>query len=94
MLQQYDEAVEVRAASGTPDLFLWRGRLWKICSVLSEWTETAAWWRTDPDDIGWGPERSVYRVEAGIGRHARTEMFELAFDPTSDRWQVERVTER
>ncbi len=94
MLQQYDDAVEVRAAEGTPEHFLWRGRLWKVCTVLSHWIETAAWGRTDPADIGWGPERRVYKVEAASGRLARSETFELAFDPTSDRWQVERVTER
>jgi Domain of unknown function (DUF6504) len=94
MLQQYDEAVEVRAAGGTPEHFLWRGRLWRVCAVLSQWIETAAWWRTDPADAGWGPERNVYRVEAGSGRYARTETFDLAFDPTSDRWQLERVTGR
>ena len=45
-------------------------------------------------DDAWGPQRAVYRVEAGSGRHGRREVFDLAFDPDSDRWQLERVTER
>jgi hypothetical protein len=45
-------------------------------------------------DAGWGPQRSVYRVEAGSGRHGRREVFDLAFDPDSGRWQLERVTGR
>ena len=170
---EFDEAVEVRSVVvdgiDTPDQFLWRGRLWRVCSVQSHWTETAAWWergiigtgltydgRADhwahadtarthagsasprsladcvaafapggstaalaaPDrcadpaagepapgmsgspaavgvlDADWGPRRAVYRVEAGCGRHGRRELFDLAHDPDSGRWQLERVTDR
>jgi hypothetical protein len=166
---EFDEAVEVRSdvvdGVETPAQFLWRGRLWRVCSVQAHWTETAAWWergiigaglgasydgrpspartypngvaapasprsRTDcvaahapggsttalapagsaaPDDIAgisgspaavgvldadWGPRRAVYRVEAGCGRHGRRELFDLAHDPDSGRWQLERVTDR
>ncbi|TDD25461.1 hypothetical protein E1218_14885 [Kribbella turkmenica] len=45
-------------------------------------------------DADWGPRRSVYRVEAGCGRHGRRELFDLAHDPDSGRWQLERVTDR
>ncbi|WP_328995046.1 DUF6504 family protein [Kribbella sp. NBC_01245] len=45
-------------------------------------------------DDDWGPRRSVYRVEAGCGRDGRRERFDLAHDPQSQRWQLERVTER
>ena len=45
---EFDEAVEVHSVvvddTETPDQFLWRGRLWRVCSVQSHWTETAAWW--------------------------------------------------
>jgi len=122
---EFDDAVEVHSAVvdgiGTPDQFLWRGRLWRVCSVQSHWTETAAWWergiigtRSAQDalvpcasvepagnaasvgvlDADWGPRRAVYRVEAGCGRHGRRELFELAHDPDSGRWQLERVTDR
>ncbi|WP_350277043.1 DUF6504 family protein [Kribbella sp. HUAS MG21] len=199
---EFDDAVEVHSVSvdgvQTPDQFLWRGRLWRVRSVTSHWTETAAWWergvigtghthdprathrhadpseanrtvlaadartdvRTDahaerrvavdslaridaatvaevcsaargprptrsnragvaaaanprsrpaatlpslshatPAAVGvldaeWGPERAVFRVEAGCGRYGRQEMFDLAHDPASGRWQLERVTDR
>ncbi len=170
---EFDEAVEVRSdvvdGVETPEQFLWRGRLWRVCSVQAHWTETAAWWergiigaglgatydgrpglartragahtngaaapasprsRTDrvaahapggsttalapagsatTDDVAgiagspaavgvldadWGPRRAVYRVEAGCGRHGRRELFDLAHDPDSGRWQLERVTDR
>lgn len=168
---EFDEAVEVRSdvvdGVETPEQFLWRGRLWRVCSVQAHWTETAAWWergiigaglgagydgrpgpartqlngvaapasphsRTDrvaahapggsiaalapagsaiaeaadpagisgsPASVGvldadWGPRRAVYRVEAGCGRHGRRELFDLAHDPDSGRWQLERVTDR
>lgn len=170
---EFDEAVEVRSdvvdGVETPEQFLWRGRLWRVCSVQAQWTETAAWWergiigaglgatydgrpgpartragahlngvaapasprsRTDcvaahapggsttalapagsaiaddtagisesPAAVGvldadWGPRRAVHRVEAGCGRHGRRELFDLAHDPDSGRWQLERVTDR
>ena len=201
---EFDDAVEVHsiAVDGVqvPDQFLWRGRLWRVRAVRSQWTETAAWWergvigtgdihdpyavRTDfagatsaydaradrvfdridsradrraagadslaridaatvaeacsaaraavrparahtagvaaaanprsrpaatlpagphsagtPAAVGvldadWGPERTVFRVEAGCGRSGRQEMFDLAHDPDSGRWQLERVTDR
>ncbi|MFF0271091.1 DUF6504 family protein [Kribbella sp. NPDC004536] len=129
---EFDDAVEVHSVNVdgvlTPDQFLWRGRLWRVRAIRSQWTETAAWWergvigtgRThDPLargdslaridaatvaevcsaaigvlDAEWGPERSVFRVEAGCGRFGRQEMFDLAHDPDSGRWQLERVTDR
>ena len=117
---QFDEAVEVRlgAVDGidTPEQFLWRGRLWRVCSIEAQWVETAAWWERGVIgpaagigaatavagssgavgllDDDWGPQRAVYRVEAGCGRHGRRERFALAHDPDSGRWQLERVTDR
>ncbi|WP_410787745.1 DUF6504 family protein [Kribbella sp. C-35] len=167
---EFDDAVEVHTVPvdgvQTPDQFLWRGRLWRVRAIRSQWTETAAWWergvigtgqthdprayagslaridaatvaeacsgarttsrptRTHPAgvaaaanprsrpaatlpapddrtpaavgvlDADWGPERTVFRVEAGCGRYGRQEMFDLANDPDSGRWQLERVTDR
>ncbi|WP_328998825.1 DUF6504 family protein [Kribbella sp. NBC_00709] len=186
---EFDDAVEVHSVFvdgiETPDQFLWRGRLWRVCALRSQWTETAAWWErgiigtgetydaraghaaqsdllparidaamvaeacsaartTRPTrihpaatttahprttagvaaaatpssraaatltperpvaegaspaavgvlDADWGPERTVFRVEAGCGRHGRRELFDLAHDPDSGRWQLERVTDR
>jgi hypothetical protein len=134
---EFDDAVEVHSVSvdgvQIPDQFLWRGRLWRVRTVRSQWTETAAWWErgvigtgstTDPYavaapaagdtlaridaatvaevcaaavgvlDAEWGPERSVFRVEAGCGRQGQQQTFDLAYDPRSGRWQLERVTDR
>ncbi|MGW6201148.1 DUF6504 family protein [Kribbella sp. NPDC055110] len=167
---EFDDAVEVHTVPvdgvQTPDQFLWRGRLWRVRTIRSQWTETAAWWERgvigtghthDPRayagslaridaatvaeacsaarttsrptrthtagvaaaanprsrpaatlpasddrtpaavgvlDADWGPERAVFRVEAGCGRHGRQETFDLAHDPDSGRWQLERVTDR
>ena len=45
---EFDEAVEVRSGVvdgiETPEQFLWRGRLWRVCAVEAHWVETAAWW--------------------------------------------------
>ena len=113
---EFDEAVEVRSGVvdgiESPEQFLWRGRLWMVCSIEAQWTETAAWWERGVIgsgvgatvdrrrggssaavgvlDADWGPRRAVYRVEAGCGRHGRREMFDLAHDPDSGRWQLER----
>lgn len=128
---EFDDAVEVHSVNVdgvlTPDQFLWRGRLWRVRAIRSQWTETAAWWErgvigtgrthdplaridaatvaavcsaartpaaTGVLDAEWGPQRSVFRVEAGCGRFGRQEMFDLAHDPDSGRWQLERVTDR
>jgi hypothetical protein len=175
---EFDDAVEVHSVFvdgiETPDQFLWRGRLWRVTALRSQWTETAVWWErgiigpgtihdpraqrpVQPDalparidaatvveacsgagstrptrthsavvataatarsgaatmlasgepaaadtsaaavgvlDADWGPERTVFRVEAGCGRYGRRELFDLAHDPDSGRWQLERVTDR
>jgi hypothetical protein len=117
---EFDEAVEVRSGVvdgiESPEQFLWRGRLWRVCSVEAHWTETAAWWERGVIGSGigstatamagassaavgvldseWGPQRAVFRVEAGCGRQGQREMFDLAHDPDSGRWQLERVSDR
>lgn len=45
-MRQYDDPVEVRRGDAEdPDQFLWRGRLWKVRSVLAHWVETGPWWQ-------------------------------------------------
>jgi hypothetical protein len=42
------ELVEVRrgliAGQEVPEQFLWRGKVWKVCEIISHWVETSAWW--------------------------------------------------
>ncbi len=54
-MRRYDDPVEVRRGriGGEPDTdeegpeqFLWRGRLWKVRSVVAHWVETAPWWQS------------------------------------------------
>ena len=53
-MRQYDDTVDVRrglvrAGEGTvegPEQFLWRGRLWKVRTVVAHWVETGPWWRS------------------------------------------------
>jgi hypothetical protein len=46
-MRRYDDPVEVRkGAADDPEQFLWRGKLWKVRSVLAHWVETGPWWQT------------------------------------------------
>jgi len=62
-MRRYDDPVEVRkGAADDPEQFLWRGKLWKVRSVLAHWVETGSWWQStdaravigsdDTDDTG------------------------------------------
>ena len=45
MVRRYDEVIEVRETSTSgPALFLWRGRVYSVRSVLGHWRERRAWW--------------------------------------------------
>lgn len=92
-MRRYDDPVEVRRGAGEgPDQFLWRGRLWKVRSVLAHWVETRAWWEDkDParDPVA---ERELWRVEAGRGRDLTgldvSGVFDLSFDWADGCWQL------
>ncbi|WP_341925496.1 DUF6504 family protein [Nocardioides psychrotolerans] len=47
-MRRYDDPVEVRQGGDGPEQFLWRGRLWKVRSVLAHWVETGPWWQGAP----------------------------------------------
>ena len=70
-MRRYDDPVETRMGlvSGMegPEQFLWRGRLWKVRSVVAHWVETGPWWQSggaravigsDDDDRGSSLSRS------------------------------------
>jgi hypothetical protein len=45
MVRRYDEVIEVRETSSSgPALFLWRGRVYAVRSILGHWRERRAWW--------------------------------------------------
>ncbi|WP_104107340.1 DUF6504 family protein [Nocardioides sp. 616] len=85
-MRRYDDPVEVRQGlvpggdPDSPEQFLWRGRLWKVRSVVAHWVETTPWWQSsgaravvgDDEPLGTGGadllvEREMWRVEAGRG---------------------------
>src|SRR3954465_15006849 len=87
-MRRYDDPVDVRrgrvrGAGGAvegPEQFLWKGRLWKVSTVVAQWVETGAWWQSSgvhavlgaETDAAVGTdlsaEREVWRVEAAPGR--------------------------
>ena len=104
-MRRYDDPVEVRkGADEDPDQFLWRGRLWKVRTVVAHWVETGPWWQGGSEGSGavtdLVAERELWRVEAGRGiQHSlqavrRSEdpetygVFDLSFDWTDGRWQL------
>ena len=99
-MRQYDDPVEVRRGEAEdPDQFLWRGRLWKVRTVVAHRVETAPWRQSAPDvaaDLL--VERELWRVEAGRGMLAVTGpdgdlahtsgVFDLSFNGSDGRWQL------
>ncbi|MGZ4437570.1 MAG: DUF6504 family protein [Nocardioides sp.] len=63
-MRRYDDPVDVRRGMVEgpggdvegPEQFLWRGRLWKVCSVAAHWVETGPWWRTSGADAVLGAD--------------------------------------
>jgi hypothetical protein len=54
-MRRYDDLVEVRKGrvAGTgghlvegPEQFVWKGRLWKVHTVVAQWVETGPWWHS------------------------------------------------
>lgn len=78
MSRRYTDAIKVRSLDdvsdvGPPKGFIWRGRHYRVRSVIARWVEADAWWRrlaldpsparvTDPPG-----ERTIWRVEAVAG---------------------------
>lgn len=65
MVRRYEDPVEVRARSGPPDSFLWRGRLYVVRSVLGHWRERRAWWNEPAARAVHGEIESVPGTAAG-----------------------------
>jgi Family of unknown function (DUF6504) len=75
MVRRYDEVIEVRETpTSGPSLFLWRGRVYSVRSVLGHWRERRAWWLEGatarllgldpegPPDFDSGPEAAMADV--------------------------------
>jgi Domain of unknown function (DUF6504) len=108
-VRNYDELIEVRrglvAGCEAPEQFVWRGRLWRVCTVLSFWVETGAWWEQPGVSALFGSdsqstsgtatvaelldEREVWRVEAERSRLS-SGVFDLAFGWGGGSWRLLR----
>ncbi|HET6667647.1 MAG TPA: DUF6504 family protein, partial [Intrasporangium sp.] len=46
VVRRFSDPVEVRVGEPErPEAFIWRGRLYVVRDVLSQWRERRAWWR-------------------------------------------------
>jgi hypothetical protein len=74
-MRRYDDPVEVRRGwvegpghrGEGPEQFLWRGRLWKVRSVLAHWVETGPWWQAAGVRAVIGSDEPVAVGQAGAG---------------------------
>ena len=80
-MRRYDDPVDVRpvvdgSAPFAPGQFLWRGRLYVVCTVLAHWIEVGAWWRVRDSDglpvAAHAASRQMWRVEARTGPRRAT----------------------
>lgn len=46
MTRLHAHPIDVVRRDDVPAQFLWRGRLYVVCEVLAQWTESGCWWRT------------------------------------------------
>lgn len=90
-MRRYDDPVDVRkgmvnGAEG-PEQFLWRGRLWKVHSVLAHWVETGAWWESAGARAALGTETT----DAGSDVGSQGRALAVLPDLTAERevWRVE-----
>lgn len=101
--RRYAEPVEVRHRDEVPEQFLWGGRLHVVRAVLARWREAGSWWTEAPVlamlageatpprlDVA-GPEREVWRVEAGSA--GGTGVYDLARHVETGGWALVRVAD-
>lgn len=125
MVRRFSDPVEVRvgtrviegedderledARPDPPEAFIWRGRLYVVRTVLSQWRERRAWWRealdVDEADVVPGAsiaaaasEQRIWRVEASPGWSFVPGVYDLAHDesphaPERGEWSLVRVSD-
>jgi hypothetical protein len=89
-----DSLIEVRSRDQTPEQFLWRGKLYRVISVLEQWRESGTWWNS-PAASGSGSlvdeEREFWRVEAGRGATSGAGIYDLCFNQARGQWSLSSV---
>lgn len=88
MSRRCEEQIEVRVGpAGEPDLFLRRGRVYRVTAVQDRWVRRLPWWRHEESPE---LERLVWRVEARPGRTGQDGVYDLVQGP---RWRLEQVAD-
>ncbi len=109
-MRSYDDPVQVELGRvgecEAPARFVWRERLWRVCTVVSTWVETGPWWEHRNVGALLGAEsgastrtasvasllgeREMWRVEATRGRLGDCGVFDLAFCWSGGGWRLVR----
>ena len=86
-------SAEVVQDSGVPVEFSYRGRVFRISSLLARWKETSPWWKHLGSQQGLVEveEKILWSVEAAPIGAVNT--FEIEFNQTTNTWHV-RPTSR
>lgn len=85
MSKRYRERVEVDADGAGPTRFLWRGRSYRVTTVLGHWREDAGYWSARGVEI---PQRDLWRVAARDAQASRG-VYELVRE--ADAWCLNRI---
>jgi hypothetical protein len=99
MSRTYADPIDVRRSErrspgGSPQQFLWRGRLYVVRAVVAHWIESSAWWGGSRRALeGAIPphEHEVWRVEAQAGRSDSAGVYDLCRDMDADVWVLARA---
>ncbi len=82
-------SVQVRTDSGgIPTGFRWKGREYRVRSVLDRWVEGEAWWQAE-GLLSVSGQRTFWRVECTSGSVQGTGVYDLSV--TAQRWGIEQV---
>jgi hypothetical protein len=70
-----------------PEQFLWKGRLWKVHTVLAQWVETGPWWHSSGVHAVLGADDWADAADGTVRTATRPVSLELAAE--REVWRVE-----
>jgi hypothetical protein len=108
-MRRYDDPIQVWQPSGDegdghgspesapPESFRWRGRRYRVCTVIGHWHERTPWWRHALEPSATPGElllqEEVWRVEALLA-HAPRDRQPGVFDLINGcRWRLIRIAD-
>jgi Family of unknown function (DUF6504) len=84
LTKRYREPVQVTGdRAGNPTGFRWRGRTYRVMTVLGHWREDAGYWSGGGVEVS---QRDLWRVEAGAPHDG---VYELVQEGGA--WRLDRV---